>query len=309
MRLSKFRGTGVALVTPFRDHDVDYAALEEIIDYVIEGGVDFIVSLGTTGEAITLSAEECRKVFDFTIQRVSGRVPLVAGLFGSNFTEKLVEKIRHYNLEGFDAIMSSSPAYNKPPQEGIFQHYMAIEAASPVPIIIYNVPGRTSSNVKPETVLRLAEASDKFIAVKEASGDLNQAMQILKHRPDDFLVLSGDDPLTLPMIAAGGDGVISVIANAFPFEFSEMVRAALNGDFSTARRYNFELLDVHPWLYIEGNPIGIKAAMEIKGLCSKEMRIPLVPLSDTNYLNLKKAMEKVESQKAPAYPRGKEVGK
>lgn len=293
MKQQKFRGTGVALITPFIDGKVDYAALGRIIDYVIEGGVDFLVSLGTTGEAVTLSSRECREVFDFTIEKVRRRVPIVAGLFGSNYTEKLVEGVRNYDLEGFDAIMSSSPAYNKPPQEGIYRHYMALAEVSPLPIIIYNVPGRTGSNVLPQTVLRLAEASDKFIAVKEASGNLVQAMEILKYKPDDFLVLCGEDPLTLPMTAAGGDGVISVIANAYPAQFSEMVRAVLRNDLATARKLNLDLLDVHPWLYCEGNPIGIKAAMEILGFCRRDVRIPLVPLTEKNYQNLKREMEKV----------------
>ncbi|WP_373550730.1 4-hydroxy-tetrahydrodipicolinate synthase [Haliscomenobacter sp.] len=290
MGLAKFRGTGVALVTPFRNKAVDYDALETIIEHVIQGGVDYLVSLGTTGEAITLSSKECREVFDFTIKVVKGRKPLVAGLFGSNFTEALVEKIRNYNLEGFDAIMSSSPAYSKPPQEGIFQHYMQVAGISPVPIIIYNVPGRTGSNVKPETILRLAESSDKFAGVKEASGNLEQAMKILKNRPEHFAVISGEDPLTVPMMSCGGDGAISVIANMYPAHFSAMVRSALEGDFATAARLNAELLDIHPWLYIENNPVGVKAGMEILGLCSKEVRIPLVPLSEGNFQNLKKEM-------------------
>ncbi|MBK9488997.1 MAG: 4-hydroxy-tetrahydrodipicolinate synthase [Haliscomenobacter sp.] len=293
MGLAKFRGTGVALITPFRNKAIDYAALETIIEHVIQGGVDYIVSLGTTGEAITLSSKECREVFDFTIKVVNGRKPLVAGLFGSNFTEALVEKIRNYNLEGFDAIMSSSPAYSKPPQEGIFQHYMQIAGISPVPIIIYNVPGRTCSNVKPETILRLAESSTKFAGVKEASGDLNQAMKILKDRPEHFAVISGDDALTVPMMACGGDGAISVIANMYPAHFSSMVRSALEGDFPTAARLNAELLDIHQWLYIENNPVGVKAGMEILGLCSKEVRVPLVPLSEGNFQNLKREMERV----------------
>ncbi|WP_421797804.1 4-hydroxy-tetrahydrodipicolinate synthase [Haliscomenobacter sp.] len=293
MGLAKFRGTGVALITPFRNKAVDYDALETIIEHVIQGGVDYLVSLGTTGEAITLSSKECREVFDFTIKVVKGRKPLVAGLFGSNFTEALVEKIRNYNLEGFDAIMSSSPAYSKPPQEGIFQHYMQIAGISPVPIIIYNVPGRTCSNVKPETIIRLAESSDKFAGVKEASGNLEQAMKILKHRPEHFAVISGEDALTVPMMSCGGDGAISVIANMYPAQFSSMVRSALDGDFATAARLNAELLDIHPWLYIENNPVGVKAGMEILGLCNKEVRIPLVPLSEGNYQNLQKEMAKV----------------
>ena len=295
MKQQKFSGTGVALVTPFKeDKTIDFVALEQVIEHVIIGGVDFIVSLGTTGEAITLTAQECRQVLDFTIEKVNKRKPIVAGLFGGNFTQKVVDGIRNYDFDGIDAIMSSSPAYSKPSQEGIFQHYMQIAESSPRPIIIYNVPGRTSSNVLPETVLRLAEASDKFIAVKEASGDVVQSMQIVKNKPDNFLVLSGDDPLTLPIIASGGMGVISVIANAYPREFSTMVRAAIEGDYATARSQNHNLLDVHPLLYAEGNPSGIKAAMEILGLCRQDVRIPQTPVSETTYQALKREISKVK---------------
>ena len=293
MRQSQpFGGTGVALITPFLpDGSIDYEALERIIDFVIEGGVDYLVSLGTTGEAITLSSEECRQVLDFTIAKNRGRVPLVAGLFGSNFTEKIVRTVRDYDFKGIDAIMSSSPAYSKPSQEGIFAHYMAMEAVSKVPIIIYNVPGRTSSNVEAATSVRLARASEKFVAVKEASGDLEQIMRVLKNRPEGFLVLSGDDPLTLPLMGCGGDGAISVIANAYPGEFSGMVRAARQNDLTDARRYNELLLDVHPWLYVEGNPTGIKAAMELRGLCTRMVRIPLTPMTDQNHRQLREAMQ------------------
>lgn len=293
MKQHKLSGTGVAIVTPFQGQTIDYSALGRQIDYVINGGVDYIVSLGTTGEAVTLSKEECRAVFDFTIEKVKGRVPLVAGLFGSNYTEKLVAAIEEYDFTGFDAIMSSSPAYNKPPQEGIYQHYMAIERVSPLPIIIYNVPGRTGSNVEPETILRLAHASKKFVAIKDASGDLTQGMKIIKERPEEFLVLSGDDPTALSLMANGGDGVISVIANAFPEHFSSMTRAALNGDFKTAAKLNLDLLDLHHWLYLEGNPTGVKAALEMKGLCTRDVRIPLVPLSQASYEALAAELAKV----------------
>ena len=192
MRQPPFSGAGVALVTPFKENKaIDYPALEKLIEFVINGGIDFIVSLGTTGEAITLSSRECREVLDFTIKVANGRLPIVAGLFGSNYTEKLVNSLKSYNFDGIDAIMSSSPAYSKPSQEGIYQHYMAAAEASPVPIIIYNVPGRTSSNVAAATTLRLAHASDKFIAVKEASGDLVQAMKILKDKPEHLQVARG----------------------------------------------------------------------------------------------------------------------
>ncbi|MCB9296313.1 MAG: 4-hydroxy-tetrahydrodipicolinate synthase [Lewinellaceae bacterium] len=294
MRQPPFSGAGVALVTPFKeDKAIDYPTLEKLIEFVIGGGVDFIVSLGTTGEAITLSSQECRDVLDFTIKIVNGRLPVVAGLFGSNYTEKLVNSLKAYNFDGIDAIMSSSPAYSKPSQEGIYQHYMAVADASPVPIIIYNVPGRTSSNVAAATTLRLAHASDKFIAVKEASGDLAQAMKILKDKPARFQVWSGDDPLTLPLIACGATGVISVIANAFPEQFSGLVHAAMDGDFEEARRLNNLLLDIHPWLYADGNPSGIKAAMEILGLCRQDLRIPLTPVTEATYERLRKELRMV----------------
>ena len=293
---SKFSGTGVALVTPFNtDLSIDFSALERLIDFVIDGGVDFVVSLGTTGEAITLNGQECLDVLYFTAEKVNGRVPVVAGYFGSNYTEKLVNSTRDFDFTGIDAIMSSSPAYNKPPQEGIYRHYMALADVCPVPIIIYNVPGRTSSNVSPQTILRLAEASEKFVAVKEASGQLGQAVDILKYAPDSFLVLSGDDPLTLPMMAAGGHGAISVIANLYPQHFSGMVHAAAANDWATARKLNFDMWDVHPWLYCEGNPVGVKAAMEIAGLCRSNVRIPLVPLSEQSRQGLTKAMKAVPS--------------
>jgi 4-hydroxy-tetrahydrodipicolinate synthase len=289
----QLNGTGVALVTPFRGNEIDFPALENIIEHVISGGVDFIVSLGTTGEATTMTAGECKAVLKFTVEKVAGRLPLVAGLFGGNCTERVIERFDTYDLEGFTAVMSSSPAYIKPRQEGIYQHYMKLAERSPLPIIIYNVPGRTASNMTAETTLRLAHATGKFLAVKEASGNINQAMQILKHKPEDFLVFSGDDALTLPLTGAGAHGVISVIANAYPAQFSGMVRAALTGDFQTARHLNSDLLDVHPWLYVDGNPPGIKSAMEILGFCSREVRLPQVPVSERTYLALKKAMEKV----------------
>ena len=292
---SSFRGTGVAIVTPFEPNgDISWNALSDIIEFVIQGGVDYIVSLGTTGEAITLTSEECRKVLDFTIDQVKGRLPVVAGLFGSNFTQKIVGILKAYNFKGIDAIMSSNPAYSKPGQEGIFKHYLAMAEVSPRPIIIYNVPGRTSSNVAADTTIRLAKASETFIAVKEASGDLVQAMEIIKHRPDGFLVLCGEDPLTLPMIACGGDGAISVIANAYPRAFSSMVNKSLEQDFRSANILNEALLQVHPLLYVEGNPVGIKSAMAIKKLCTPSMRVPLVPLSEPSFKALNMAMDEAD---------------
>ena len=290
---SQFSGTGVALVTPFQtDGAIDWSALERIISYVLqEGGVDYIVSLGTTGEAITLSTAECKEVFAFTQKHVNGRVPLVAGLFGSNNTATILDRYKTYSLDGFDAVLSSSPAYNKPSQEGIFQHYMKVAEASPLPIIIYNVPSRTGSNMSAKTIVRLANESEKFVAVKEASGNIVQGMEIIKNKPEHFLMLSGDDPITLPLIAAGGNGVISVIANAYPKSFSTMVRSAIAGNFAEARVLNNKLLEVHPWLYVENNPCGIKAALHIMGLCENTVRLPLVSQIGANYEGLRAAMD------------------
>ena len=295
MKQQLFRGTGVALVTPFRHGQTDFEALGKIIEHVIAGGVDFIVSLGSTGESVMLTTAECKEVFRFTLKAVNERLPVVAGLFGANSTLHLLDRIRNYDLEGFSAIMSSNPSYVKPTQEGIFQHYMQLEAISPLPVILYNVPGRTSSNMTAETTLRLARASKKFIAVKEASGHMNQIMTLIKHKPEDFLVISGDDALTLPILACGGDGVISVIANALPEQFSGMVQAALAGDFDSARQLNFELLDIHPWLYVDSNPSGIKAVLNMMGLCENEVRLPLVPVRESTLENLKKELDKLRT--------------
>jgi len=289
---SQFIGTGVALITPFKkDFSIDFEALERVIEYVVEGGVDYIVSLGTTGEAITLSSKECQTIFDFSAEKLKGRLPLVAGWFGANSTSHLIERLKSVNLSRADAILSSSPAYNKPMQEGIFQHYTAVAKECKLPIILYNVPGRTSSNMAPETVCRLAASNPIFIAIKEASGNLNQAQYIIKHRPSsDFLVLSGDDQITLGMLACGADGVISVIANAYPQIFSAMTRYALDENFIKARSYNDMLHDVHPLLYTEGNPAGVKAAVSILNLCENNLRLPLVPISEPNLLKLRTEM-------------------
>jgi len=294
-----FKGTGVAIVTPFKNGSIDFDSLSRLIDHVIDGGVDYIVALGSTGEAITCDAAECRKVLDHCIAHIDGRVPLVAGPFGYNSTKTVVDKIKGYNFDGIDAILSSSPAYNKPTQEGIYHHFMKIAEVTPVPVILYNVPGRTSSNMHAETTLKLAEASDMFIGIKEASGDLSQAMQIAKHRhAADFLLISGDDELTLGMMAGGGDGVISVIANAYPRIFSEMVNFTLVGDFDMARERHFELLDIHPHLYSEGNPAGIKGLLELLGICNREVRLPLIQSSTE--LQHQLGQLKLQLEKVPA---------
>jgi 4-hydroxy-tetrahydrodipicolinate synthase len=219
------------------------------------------------------------------------RLPLVVGMFGHNNTAQLIERFKNFNFSGIDAVLSSSPAYNKPSQEGIFQHYVAVSERSPVPIIIYNVPSRTGSNVEAETVIRLAKASHKFIGVKEASGDIIQTSHIIKNRPEGFLVLSGDDPSALACIACGGDGLISVIGNCLPYETAQMIRQALNNDITSASKYHLQLLNMHHWLYLEGNPVGLKAVMEIQGLCTREVRLPLVKFSEKHMESVKAELE------------------
>jgi len=289
---NKFRGTGVALVTPFANGAVDFKGLERVIEHCINGGAEYLVSLGTTGESATLTPAESLETLEFTIKIVAGRVPLAAG-FGGNNTQAIIDKIKAFHFEGVDAILSVSPYYNKPTQEGIYRHYMALAEIASRPIIIYNVPSRTGSNITAETTLRLAHASEKFIAVKEASGNLVQCMNIVKDRPDNFLVISGDDAITLPMLSFGIDGVISVIANAFPKPFSDMVRHGLVGDFEKAFNVHFELLEIMDLLFVEGNPAGVKAALELQNICSKEVRLPLVELSEKNYINMKNAIEQL----------------
>jgi 4-hydroxy-tetrahydrodipicolinate synthase len=294
MNLSeKFRGTGVALVTPFRNGSIDWEALERLVEHVIDGGVDFMVALGTTGESVTTSDAEHRQILDFIIQTNRGRLPLVAGVFGGNNTASLVEKLQTFRFDGIDALLSSNPAYNKPTQEGIFRHYMALAEASPRPIILYNVPSRSCSNMSAATTLRLAHASEKFIAVKEASDDIYQIMQIIKGRPEHFLVLSGDDFMTLPVIATGGHGVISVIANTLPRPFADMVRAALRHDLPTANHLNQQLLELYRLLFAEGNPAGVKAALELQGICRRELRLPLVEMSEEGLQRISTELRKI----------------
>lgn len=292
---SNFKGTGVALVTPFRNGAVDYPALETLINHDIQGGVEFLVSLGTTGENVTLDKQEKRKVLEFTAKVVNERVPLVAG-FGGNDTRKLLQEVTDFDFAGYQGILSASPAYNRPNQEGIYQHYMKLAEIAPRPIIIYNVPGRTSSNISAETTLRLANASEQFTAVKEASGDLAQVMQIVKNKPENFTVLSGDDNLTLPMMSFGAEGLISVVSNAFPEDYSTMVRLALDNRFEEARKIHLAYIDLVNLLFVEGNPAGIKAALEMHGICGKEVRLPLVSLTDASYLKLKDQVEQVKNK-------------
>jgi len=286
MSSRKFKGTGVALVTPFKNGKVDYPSFKNIIEHVINGGVNYLVPLGSTGESAVLNLKEQRKILNFVIKINKGRKPIVAGNFGGKNTKALVEKIKGYNFKGIDAILSSSPEYVKPNQEGIYQHYMALANASPIPIILYNVPSRTKSNMTWETTIRLAKASKNIIGIKEASGDLIQATFIVKNKPRGFLVISGDDETALPMVALGGDGVTSVIANVLPKYFSGMVKAAIKGDYTIARSLNNKCYDLHHWLYVEGNPVGIKAALEHRGFCKREVRLPLTSICEENYKSL-----------------------
>lgn len=289
----QFRGTGIALVTPFNeDGSIDFDALRKVIEHDIKGGVEYLVSLGTTGETATLNKEEKLQVLRFTAEVVNKRVPLVAG-FGGNDTRELVESIKAFDFKGYDALLSASPYYNKPTQEGIYQHYKAVAEASPVPVILYNVPGRTSSNVTAETTLRLARDFENVIAVKEASGNFDQVMQIIKYRPEGFLVISGDDLITLPLIAAGADGVISVIGNAIPGDFSEMVRLALKSDFAAARKLHYKLTDLTNLLFAEGNPGGVKAVLQLLGIGTDQVRLPLWRISNELTNKLKAELETI----------------
>ncbi len=277
----QFTGTGVALVTPFNtDKSIDYRSLEKIVHHVINGGVDYIVTLGSTGENATISKEERKKVVSKVLQYTNHRVPVVVGI-GSNNTMQIVKTIRSTDLEGIAAILSVAPYYNKPTQKGLYEHFTAIAKACPLPVILYNVPGRTGSNINADTVLKLAADHSNIIGVKEASGNLRQIMEIIKNKPDGFLVISGDDAITLSMIQLGGSGVISVLANAHPAHFTKMVKAALNKNFELANGLHYRLLDYFDALFEEGNPAGVKAALEILGLCKRNVRLPLVAASDT----------------------------
>ena len=287
-------GTGVAIITPFKnDKSVDYNALERLIEHIVSNGVEYIVVLGTTGESVTLTAEEKRSVTDKVLEVNKGRIPVVLGI-GGNDTAEVIHAMKNTNLEGISAILSVSPYYNKPTQEGIYQHYKALNEVSPRPIILYNVPARTGSNVLARTVLRIASDCPKVIAVKEASGDVGQSMEIIKNRPKGFFVLSGDDLITLPLVAAGADGVISVVAKAYPKEFSDMVRQAASGDLVSARKNHYLLQDFINYLFADGNPGGIKAALKILGITGDDLRLPLVNVSDATFNKLEELIKGIK---------------
>ena len=278
--MNRFYGTGIAIITPFQaDGQIDYDGLKNLINYLIDGGVQYLVSLGTTGESATLSSEEKKKVWAFTAQVVAGRVDLVAGI-GSNNTAEVVEQLKQFDTTGYDAILSVSPAYNKPTQEGIYQHYKAIAENSPLPVILYNVPGRTGASVSADTTVRLAHDFKNIIGIKEASGNFDLLNQIMRDKPTDFLVISGDDPITLPMMALGGVGAISVIGNALPRQTADMIRLCLEGDFKSAQKLHFDLIEFTRLCFIEGNPAGVKNALKQLGVCGDTVRLPLVKVTN-----------------------------
>lgn len=278
--MQAFVGTGVALVTPFKkDFSVDTEALKRIVNYVIEGGVEYLVVLGTTAESATLSQDEKEIVINEIVEANNGRLPLVLGVGGNN-TLKVVEELKTRDFSKFQAILSVSPYYNKPTQEGIYQHFKMIAENSPIPVIVYNVPGRTASNMLPETVLRLAKDFNNIIGIKEAAGDIVQAMKLIQHKPKDFLVISGDDMITLPMVLAGGAGVISVIGEGYPKEFSEMVRLGLQRKVDEAYALHYKLMDSIDMIFEQGNPGGIKEIFKSLELSENTVRLPLVNVNE-----------------------------
>ncbi|MFT3678948.1 MAG: 4-hydroxy-tetrahydrodipicolinate synthase [Ferruginibacter sp.] len=289
---TQLRGTGVAIVTPFNENEsVDFESLGSLIDFIISNGVEYIVSLGTTGETPTLEKQEKLDIIHYTFDKVKDRVPVVVGIGGNN-TKEVVAAVQNYPLDKAAAVLSAAPYYNKPSQEGIFQHYKAIAEASAKPIILYNVPGRTGRNMEATTTLRLAHEVKNVAGIKEAGNSVPQCMQILRDRPEDFLVVSGDDDLVLPELAAGIDGVISVAANCFPKNFSDMVRAGLSGDFKTATSLNNPLIEAYNLLFAENNPAGVKAFLYELGLVKNVLRLPVVPLSDGVHQKVKAYLKK-----------------
>ena len=292
--LHQLRGTGVAIVTPFDEKEqLDFPALGNIINFLIEGGVEYIVSLGTTGETPVLDKAEKKEILQFTYETVGGRIPVVAGI-GGNFTKAVIQELEQLPLDKAAAILSVSPAYNKPSQEGIYLHYRFMAESSPLPILLYNVPGRTGRNMTADTTLRLAALSN-IVGIKEASGMMDQCAVILQEKPENFLVISGDDALSLPLLAAGMDGVISVAANAYPAAFSSMVRYCLAGNFDEARKINNRLLPVYDLLFAENNPAGVKAFLHLQGLLKNQLRLPLVPLSQPIFHNVQKCWEALQN--------------
>ncbi len=286
------RGTGVALVTPFKSNlEIDYDALGRVIDFVIKDGAEYVVTLGTTGETPTLSKQEKIDIVNFTYEKADKRTPVVVGIGGNN-TKELIDDLEKFPLHNAAAVLSASPYYSKPSQAGLFEHYKALAAATPKPIILYNVPSRTGRNIDAATVIQLAHEVDNIAGIKEASGDMAQCMQILRDKPTDFLVVSGDDALAFPQVCSGMDGVISVAANSFPKKFSEMVRLALKAENKSAKLLNDELIEGYELLFAENNPAGVKAALVELGLIENYLRLPLVPLSREIHSKMKAYLSK-----------------
>lgn len=285
--MSKLIGTGVALVTPFKsDLSIDHDALTRIVEYNIANGTDYLVISGTTGESVTITKEEKHAIVQTVIKANNNRVPMVLGIGGNN-TMAVIEEVKATNLNPFEAILSVSPYYSKPTQEGLYQHFKAIAEACPIDVILYNVPGRTSKNMEVETTLRLANDFDNIVAVKEAGNNTQQYLELIKHKPNDFLIISGDDDLALGIVLAGGSGVISVIGQAYPKEFSEMIKHGLQGQAQLAFKHHFKLLEITSLIFEENNPAGIKSVLEALTLCENHVRLPLVPASDSLKQNIK----------------------
>ncbi|TDG36663.1 4-hydroxy-tetrahydrodipicolinate synthase [Pedobacter changchengzhani] len=277
--MNKFQGTGVALITPFNtDGSVDYTGLKNLINHLIDGGIDYLVSLGTTGETATMTKDEKKQVWAYTAEINNKRLPLVAGIGGNN-TLAVAEDIKTFDTDGYSAILSVSPYYNKPTQEGIYQHYKYLAEVSPLDLFLYNVPGRTASNISPETTCRLANDFKNIIGIKDACGNFDQFNQILRDKPEEFLLISGDDPVTLPMMAMGAAGIISVIGNALPKQLSDMVKLCADGDFKAAAKIHLSLIEFTRLAFAEGNPAGVKAAVKHIGICGDSVRLPLIKAS------------------------------
>jgi len=294
---SKLIGTGVAIVTPFRkDDSVDFKSLANLVEHIITNKAEYIVVLGTTGETPTLTKDEKKAIASFVVEAVNKRVPIVLGL-GDYNTQDVISKIKKTDFDGIDAILSVTPYYNKPTQKGLYSHFQAIATTCPVPVIIYNVPGRTGCNISAETTLRLAnDFSDQFLGIKEASGNFSQVMKIIQGKPENFLVISGDDGITLPLISIGASGVISVVANAFPKEFSTMVRKALEMKYNEARQIHYRLIEIIENLFVEGSPAGIKAALNILGFAQNQVRMPLTTVSRATYNKLSELIKEFKSK-------------
>ena len=287
------KGMGVALITPFKeDESVDYEALGRLVDYQVQNGTDYLVVLGTTAETPTLTEEEKRNIIDLVVNHVRGRIPIVLGV-GGNCTRNVVEQLKHGDFTGIDAILSVVPYYNKPSQEGIYQHYKAIANATKLPIILYNVPGRTGVNMTAETTLRIAREFENVVAVKEASGNITQMDDIIKNKPDRFNVISGDDGITFPLVTLGAIGVISVIGNAFPREFSRMVRLALAGDYDSARTIHHSFTELFSLLFVDGNPAGAKSMLSMMGFIENKLRLPLVPTRIVTYEKIREVLRQL----------------